>query len=157
MSLNLIILCEICEQLLLKCLSWDSIAFAQSSVIHSRAAPRRIQKSGCFSVGKCKNMTKLVEWPVVDSSPWRIEVLYMGQWKFLLMSRVTSRTGSSQMTGKSMMGTPICESSTHILRSSQRAPWMNRPWIWTPVSGGSVTDSNMYGYTLVLKESVSIA
>jgi len=79
----------------------------QSSVIQRRAAPRLIQKSGCFSVGRCKKRQKLVEWPVVLNSPARMDVLYSGQWKFLLVSRVSILTGLSQTTGNGTIGVPI--------------------------------------------------
>ena len=50
-----------------------------SSFMHNIAHPLRIQWSWLATVGMGSATTKLVEWPVVDRVPARMDVLYSGQ------------------------------------------------------------------------------
>lgn len=50
----------------------------QSSSWQSMATPLRTQCSESTLVFTPMNMTKLVEWPVVESTPRLVEVLYRG-------------------------------------------------------------------------------
>lgn len=64
---------------------------------HSIAVPRRIQCSGGCNVGSQIAMTKLVEWPVVDSTPLRSLVLYTGHVYVSLSCTCSFVTGISQI------------------------------------------------------------
>lgn len=64
---------------------------------HSIAVPRRIQCSGGCDVGSQIAMTKLVEWPVVDSTPFRSLVLYTGHVYVSLSCTCSFVTGISQI------------------------------------------------------------
>ena len=60
--------------------AWAISSISQSSRPVRHATPRLIQ---CFcvaasAIGSRTNMTKFVEWPVVESTPWRTDVLYTG-------------------------------------------------------------------------------
>lgn len=64
---------------------------------HSMAVPRRIQCSGGCNDGSQIAMTKLVEWPVVDSTPFRSVVLYTGHVYVSLSCTCSFVTGVSQI------------------------------------------------------------
>jgi len=61
------------------------------------AVPRRIQCSSGRDVGSQIAMTKLVEWPVVDSTPFRSLVLYTGHVYVSLSCTWSFVTGISQI------------------------------------------------------------
>lgn len=101
-------------------------------------------------------MTKLVEWPVVDKVPLRVDVLYRGHlYPIYLYSSFV--TGSSHMTGISSNNTFGYDSVRHIFSLSHLHPSTNNPWIFTPLSAASVQFSISNGLNSVLNINVSIA
>lgn len=72
----------------------SKINHLQSSNCISRATPLLIQWSESTMDFKSKYITKLVEWPVVDNVPLRVEVLYKGHLYPIALYSSTN-TGSS--------------------------------------------------------------
>lgn len=102
----------------------------QSSNWHKQAVPRLIQCEGCVNEFISINMTKLVEWPVVDRTPFLALVLYTGHsyCKWLLCVSFSVNTGLIPMTGNVSNRTRENDSSRAIVSRFQRAPSKKRPW-----------------------------
>mmetsp|Transcript_29039 Transcript_29039/g.94635 ORF Transcript_29039/g.94635 Transcript_29039/m.94635 type:complete len:282 (-) Transcript_29039:1853-2698(-) len=113
----------------------------QSSRLHSMAAPRRIQCRGGTLDGSSTAITKLVEMPVVDSAPARVDVLYTGHTK-LVSAALKCSCGRKWMGG---IGACISRGSASVmmrLSSSHLAHSRYKPVTTTPSSGMMALTAN---------------